>query len=998
MIPLHAPVRSLTPRHAARWRRRVAGGLGLLLPALLSCTEKGLIKPFLPDAVQVEAPRETLRPAEVMVLRARLTSTDVSITTEKVSWSSTNPAVATVDSSGLVTAVSRGQTVLGATVLTKDNRSLRGTTTLTVVGVQAVNIEGAPASLVMGTNAQLTARLILDAGAVTVPVTWSSSDPTKVTVSGSGVITGVAIGSATITATAEGKSGTALVRVISNVAQIRTVPGTVTMVAQQTLQFSAVLTDAAGNVLTGQTVGWSSTSPTVASITATGLVTAVAPGVATITATEVSTGRTATAVITVLPRVATSTISPSNPSFFQGQSLQLNVAFFDAGGTSLMGRPTIWQSASPNIASIGRSSGLVTGVAPGTATIVAIDSLSGYAANTSVTVVAPVASVVVSPPTTTLAIAASQQFTASAFDVNGGPLSGRPVTWSSSNASVATVSSLGLVTAVAPGTATISATVESKTASGTVTVSPPPVASVRLSPTSASLVVGAAQPFTAAALGTDGAILQGRTVTWSSTNASVATVNSSGLVTGVAQGTATIIASIEGRTATAAITVTAPPVNSVVVAPATATVITGGTRQFTATLRDAAGLLLPGREVSWSSSSPAIATISTDGLLTAVAVGTVTITATSEGKSGTAAVTVSNPPVASVTVTPPTASLLPTERVTLRALAFDASGEALTGRPVTWSVANPAVATINATGLVTAVAPGTTTATATVEGRTGTAAITVNAPVATVTVVPATLSMIVGASQQLSATSRDSAGNQLQRRPVEWSSGAPSVATVSAQGLVSAVAPGSATITATVEGRSATARVTVALSPVTSITLDPDGGYLPIGIALPIRTTLRDASGGEIADRRVSWSSSDVTRGTVNADGEVSALTTAPFTVTATSDGRTATAVFEGRPPLRSGQEQVVTNSVAGSWSYFAIHVPAGTGTFTVAMSGGTGDPDLYVWRPGNTGTANCFPELDGPVERCEFLGRNAVVGVWLVGIRAYTPYAQTRLLATVRP
>jgi len=145
--------------------------------------------------------------------------------------------------------------------------------------------------------------------------------------------------------------------VISNVAQIRTVPGTVTMVAQQTLQFSAVLTDAAGNVLTGQTVGWSSTSPTVASITAAGLVTAVAPGVATITATEESTGRTATAVVTVLPRVATSEISPSNPSFFQGQSVQLNVAFFDASGTSLMGRPTIWQSASPNIASIGRSIG-----------------------------------------------------------------------------------------------------------------------------------------------------------------------------------------------------------------------------------------------------------------------------------------------------------------------------------------------------------------------------------------------------------------------------------------------------------------------------------------------------------------------------------------------------------------------------------------------------------------------------------------------------------------
>ena len=995
-MSLRVPSRPVPRRAAVPPRRRGVGILGVLLPALLSCTEEGLIKPFIPDAVQVEAPRETLRPAEVMVLKARLTSTDVSITTEKVTWSSSNAAVATVDSSGLVTAVSRGQAVLGATVLTKDNRSLRGTATLTVVGVQAVAVEGAPASLILGTSAQLTAKLTLDAGAAAVPVIWSSSDPAKVTVSGSGVVTGVAIGTATITATAEGKSGTALVRVVSNVAQIRTVPASATMVVQQALQLAAVLTDPAGNTLTGQSVGWSSSSPTVATVTTSGLVSAVAPGAVTISATEVSTGRTASTAIVVVPRVATATITPANPSFFQGQGLQLTASFFEAGGTPLTGRPVLWQSSSPDIAVVGRSSGLVTGMAPGTATVVAIDSLSGYAANTTVTVVAPVATLVVSPPATTLAIAAAQQFTASAFDANGGPLTGRPVTWSSSNASVATVSTLGLVTAVAPGTATITAAVEGKTAAGTVTVSPPPVVSVQLAPATASLVVSAVQQFTASALGADGAILPGRPVTWSSTNVAVATVSSGGLVTGITQGTATIVATIEGKTATAPVVVTAPPVNTVAVSPTTASVITGATQQFTATLRDAAGVLLPGREVTWSTSGPAIATISSEGLLTAVAAGSVTITATSEGRSGTASVTVTNPPVATVTVSPVSASMLPGEQLSFSARAVDAAGNVLTGRPVTWSAANPAVATISTAGRVTAVGAGTTAVTATVEGKTGSAAVTVNAPVTSVTVSPTSASLLVGAVQQLSATSRDSAGNVLQRRPVAWSSSSPAVAAVSAQGLVSGVAPGSATVTATVEGRSATAQVTVALASVSTVTLDPSSGFMPISVGVPLEVTLRDVNGNVLTGRSVAWSSSDPQRGAVTTNGVVTAAGTASFTITATSEGRSAAATFEGRTGLRSGEERVVSNPTEGTWSYFAIHVPTGSTSLTASMSGGEGDPDLYVWRPGNGGEANCFPFLAGSVERCDFT--NPASGVWLVGVRAYAAHSLTRLVVTVRP
>ena len=91
-----------------------------------------------------------------------------------------------------------------------------------------------------------------------------------------------------------------------------------------------------------------------------------------------------------------------------------------------------------------------------------------------------------------------------------------------------------------------------------------------------------------------------------------------------------------------------------------------------------------------------------------------------------------------------------------------------------------------------------------------------------------------------------------------------------------------------------------------------------------------------------------------------------------------------------------MSNPTEGTWSYFAIHVPTGSTSLTASMSGGEGDPDLYVWRPGNGGEANCFPFLAGSVERCDFT--NPASGVWLVGVRAYAAHSLTRLVVTVRP
>jgi uncharacterized protein YjdB len=270
------------------------------------------------------------------------------------------------------------------------------------------------------------------------------------------------------------------------------------------------------------------------------------------------------------------------------------------------------------------------------------------------------------------------------------------------------------------------------TDSSAVTVIAVPVASVAVSPASASVGVGQTVQLAATLKDASGNPLSGRVVTWVSGNTAVATV-SSGLVTAVAPGAVTITATSEGHSGTATATVTAlppPPVASVAVSPATAGVQVGASVQLVATPKDASGNPLSGRVVTWVSGNTAVATVSS-GLVTGVAAGTVTITATSEGQSGTATITVTAlppPPVASVAVTPATASVPVGQTMQLAATTKDLAGNVLAGRIITWGTSNAGVAAASATGLVTGVTAGSATVTATSEGRSGTSAITVSVP------------------------------------------------------------------------------------------------------------------------------------------------------------------------------------------------------------------------------------------------------------------------------
>jgi alpha-tubulin suppressor-like RCC1 family protein len=180
--------------------------------------------------------------------------------------------------------------------------------------------------------------------------------------------------------------------------------------------------------------------------------------------------------------------------------------------------------------------------------------------------------------------------------------------------------------------------------------------------------------------------------------------------------------------------------------------------------------------------------------------------------AGTAPTTVNPPaPVASVTVIPAASTLVVGETVQLMAIARDAAGNALIGRTVRWTSSDTLVATVSGSGLVRSATPGSATITATSEGRSGTAAVTVNppAPVASVTIAPASATVVVGGTVPLTATTKDAAGNVLTGRAVAWTSSDAAVATVSGTGLVTGVAAGSATIMATSEGQSGTAQLSV---------------------------------------------------------------------------------------------------------------------------------------------------------------------------------------------
>ncbi|MDP1857376.1 MAG: Ig-like domain-containing protein [Gemmatimonadaceae bacterium] len=232
---------------------------------------------------------------------------------------------------------------------------------------------------------------------------------------------------------------------------------------------------------------------------------------------------------------------------------------------------------------------------------------------------------------------------------------GTPV-WSTASSAVATVSANGVVRAVAPGETMVIASVGGVQGQAPLTVVQLPIARVSISPVAVRMVQGATLQLTATALDFNGHALPDRTVSWTSADVSKATVTASGMLTAVSPGVTTIVATGEGVSASAVVTITdvADAVAKVSLSPTVGSVTVGGTVQLVAALTDIAGRALGGRTVTWSASVIAganVATVSSTGLVTAVSPGTVIIEAFSEGQHGAATISVTDDLDASIVVT-----------------------------------------------------------------------------------------------------------------------------------------------------------------------------------------------------------------------------------------------------------------------------------------------------------------------------------------------------------
>jgi uncharacterized protein YjdB len=261
------------------------------------------------------------------------------------------------------------------------------------------------------------------------------------------------------------------------------------------------------------------------------------------------------------------------------------------------------------------------------------------------------------PTNVVIGIGTSLLFRATPQTAEGMQVPGYLINWQSSNEAVITVTDEGLVTAVSPGTAILTAVAEKKKGKGggrdnapgqlkkntTVTVDEAQVSSIEVSPALVELSVGATSHLVAIVKDGSGEILEGRYVSWSTLDPTVSQVDAEGNVTGIAEGNTTVSAESEGKIGSSNVTVTANsalPVASVDIQPSSATVQVGGSVVLVATAKDTDGNLLQDRQVDWFSSDPSVAIVDETGHATGIAEGTATIKAESEGVAGAASLTV----------------------------------------------------------------------------------------------------------------------------------------------------------------------------------------------------------------------------------------------------------------------------------------------------------------------------------------------------------------------
>ena len=761
-------------------------------------------------AVSLDRPAMTLGEGDQEQLCAAVQPDDA--TNHNVAWASSNEAIATVSSSGLVTAVKEGTADITATTQDGNHKATcRVTVATATVAATGVSLDKTAAALAVGGQEQLYAA-VQPSNATNRSVTWASSNEAIATVSAGGLVTGVGAGTADITVrTQDGNHKAACKVTVAPLAATGvslSKPATTLMAGSHEQLYAAVQPDGATN----KSVSWSSGDSSIATVTSGGLVAGVKEGTADITVATQDGNHRATCTVTVTTAtaaVASVSLDKTAMTLAAGTHGQLTALIHPSNATN---QNVAWASSNSAIAAVS-SGGLVTGVGIGTAEITVATQDGDHKAKCTVTV-APVAvtGVSLNKPAAALSAGGQEQLYAT---VQPSGAANQAVTWSSSDGAVATVSSSGLVTAVGVGTAEITVATQdgNKTAKCRVTVAPTAATGVSLDKAAMTLSAGD-QWQLLATVRPSGAT--NKSVTWSSGNSAVATVSTSGLVTAVGIGAAEITATTQdgSHAAKCAVTVSNSAAVAGVSLDKAEMTLTGANDQgqLTATVRPSSAT---NQSVTWASSNSTVAVVSGRGLVTGASVGTAVITATTQDGNHKAACAVTVVPraVSGVSLNKAAATLKEggQEQLTATVAPSDA-----TYKTVAWASSDSTIATVSASGLVKGMRVGTADITVTTQdgGKTATCAVTVT-PIAvtSVSLSKSATTLKEGGQEQLAATVLPS---NATNKTVTWASSSTAIATVSSSGLVTAVSTGTAEITVTTQDGNYKATCAVTVVPMVS--------------------------------------------------------------------------------------------------------------------------------------------------------------------------------------
>jgi uncharacterized protein YjdB len=506
---------------------------------------------------------------------------------------------------------------------------------------------------------------------------------------------------------------------------------------------------------------------------------------------------------------------------------------------------------------------------------------------------AVLSSIAITPANSSMPAGLKQQFTAigTYSDGTSSDISSS-ATWSSDDSAIATINGSGLAISVMSGSAAISASISSsdvQSATTTLTVTDATLNSLAITTANPSIANGLTKQFMATGTYSDGTSPDvTASVTWSSANTQVATVNESGLASGVAVGSALITASLGSEETTTELTITDATLNSLAITPANPSIANGLTKQFMAT-----GTYSDGTSpdvtasVTWSSANTQVATVNESGLASSVAIGSTLITASLGSEETTTELTITDATLNSVAITPANPSIANglTEQFTATGTYSDGISVDITAS-ATWSSAETDVATVNDSGLASALATGTSVVTATFVAKSATSTLTVtDAVLSSIALTPVDPSIANGLTEQFTATGTYSDGTSIDiSASVTWSSADTSVATVVSSGIASGIANGSSIITATSGAISATSVLTVTDATLSSIAVTPANRSIPKNKTQQLKATgfFSDGTSTDIT-ASADWSSANTSVATVNANGLASGVASGASDITATS-------------------------------------------------------------------------------------------------------------------